>query len=63
MHWFQASGLRGRIEQHKALFVEPKSKLEFSTAMDNFYEKVDDPSTSGAIFSAVCRGKVGVFIK
>lgn len=55
---WQASGLRGRIEQHKALFVEPKSKLEFSTAMDNFYEKVSDPSTSGAIFSAVCRGKV-----
>lgn len=54
------AGIRGRIEQHKALFIEPKSKFEFATAMDNFYEKVNDPSIGGAIFAAVCRGKVGL---
>ena len=28
------------------------------TAMDNYYEKVRDPQANGAVFAAVCRGKV-----
>jgi hypothetical protein len=54
---FQKGGIWSRIEQHKAIFVEPKTKAEFATAMDNYYEKVNDPA-GGAVFAAVCRGKV-----
>lgn len=27
--------------------------------MEEFYEKINDPALNGAIFVAVCRGKVG----
>ena len=30
--------------------------------MEDFYSKINDPSLGGAIFVAVCRGKVGVII-
>ena len=43
------------------MFVEPRNKHEFHTAMENFYEKINDPAQNGAIFAAVCRGKVGTF--
>lgn len=52
----QQSGIWTRIEQQKQIFVEPKTKVEFCTAMDNFYERVN--SDCGAVFAAVCRGKV-----
>ena len=38
--------------------VEPREKHEFIAAMHVFYSKVRDPTLSGAIFFAVCRGKV-----
>ena len=47
-----------RIQHFKAPIVEPQGKLEFVTAMHDFYEKVNDPRLTGAIFFAVCRGKV-----
>ncbi|GAB1600967.1 regulator of telomere elongation helicase 1-like, partial [Argonauta hians] len=47
-----------RITEHKAAFVEPKKKDDFQAAIDDFYTKVADPSLNGAIFMAVCRGKV-----
>eukprot|EP00039_Didymoeca_costata_P012702 m.184272 g.184272 ORF g.184272 m.184272 type:complete len:1168 (-) comp15557_c1_seq4:1905-5408(-) len=47
-----------RIKQHKAPIVEPTGKHEFLAAMHDFYEKIRDPGHSGAIFFAVCRGKV-----
>jgi len=52
----QQSGILTRIEQQKPLFIEPKMKAEFCTAMENFYERVN--SGTGAVFAAVCRGKV-----
>jgi len=52
----QQSGIWMRIEQQKPIFVEPKTKAEFCTAMENFYDRVN--SGSGAVFAAVCRGKV-----
>ena len=52
------SNIWNRIEQYKPMFVEPKRKPDFQTAMLNFYEKVNDPKLNGAIFAAVCRGKV-----
>lgn len=47
-----------RIQQHKAVFVEPKVKEEFATAIDEFYKNVNSATANGAIFIGVCRGKV-----
>ncbi|KXS22013.1 DNA repair helicase [Gonapodya prolifera JEL478] len=61
-----------RIQQHKHLVVEPQNKAEFARAIEHFYSMVDQckgqsdngpqaqsgVSQSGAIFFAVCRGKV-----
>ena len=52
----QKAGIWTRIEQQKPMFVEPKTKAEFCTAMENFYDRVN--SGGGAVFAAVCRGKV-----
>jgi hypothetical protein len=38
--------------------VEPQNKQEFVAAMHLFQEKVKDPAKHGAVFFAVCRGKV-----
>ena len=55
---FQNSHIWNRVEQYKPIFIEPKMKAEFNTAMDNFYSKINDNTSNGAIFAAVCRGKV-----
>jgi regulator of telomere elongation helicase 1 len=47
-----------RIRQYKAAVIEPQDKHEFSAAMSEFYARVNDPRTKGAVFFAVCRGKV-----
>ncbi|CAG5133949.1 unnamed protein product [Candidula unifasciata] len=46
------------ITQYKPVIVEPKGKTLFDEAMDEYYTKVSDPNLNGAIFMAVCRGKV-----
>lgn len=56
--YIQSCGIWSRIEQYKPVFVEPRYKAEFHTAMLNFYDKINDPTLNGAIFVAVCRGKV-----
>jgi len=56
LQMLQQSGIWARIEQQKPIFVEPKTKSEFCTAMENFYERVS--TGDGAVFAAVCRGKV-----
>lgn len=38
--------------------MEPQSKDAFINTMNEYYEKIRDPSYKGAIFLAVCRGKV-----
>lgn len=38
--------------------MEPQSKDTFVSTMNEYYEKIRDPSCRGAIFLAVCRGKV-----
>jgi len=47
-----------RISQHKAPFVEPQDKREFAVVFPDYYSKIRDPCAHGAIFFAVCRGKV-----
>jgi regulator of telomere elongation helicase 1 len=54
----QGKTIWDRIKQYKAAVVEPQDKHEFSAAMTEFYARVKDPGTKGAVFFAVCRGKV-----
>lgn len=39
-------------------FQEPKQSEHFTLAMADFYSKINDPDSKGAVFFAVCRGKV-----
>ncbi|GAB2293557.1 Regulator of telomere elongation helicase 1 [Dionaea muscipula] len=47
-----------RICRHKQPVVEPRQSSLFSVAIDDYMSKLKDNSTSGAVFFAVCRGKV-----
>ena len=38
--------------------MEPRRKAGLADTMNEFYEKINDPTMKGAIFFAVCRGKV-----
>uniref|UniRef100_A0A6P7G993 Regulator of telomere elongation helicase 1 homolog n=1 Tax=Diabrotica virgifera virgifera TaxID=50390 RepID=A0A6P7G993_DIAVI len=55
---WQQSGVWNSICNQKAIFVEPRDKNSFNTAMTEYYAKVKDPAYKGAIFMGVCRGKV-----
>lgn len=47
------------IQMHKVAITEPKNKHDLSAAMEKYSRVIDDPNeTRGAIFFAVCRGKV-----
>ncbi|XP_062089395.1 regulator of telomere elongation helicase 1 homolog isoform X2 [Humulus lupulus] len=47
-----------RICRHKKPVVEPRQSSLFSESIEDYMAKLKDSSTSGAIFFAVCRGKV-----
>ncbi|KAL6882066.1 hypothetical protein ACP4OV_011538 [Aristida adscensionis] len=47
-----------RICKHKKPVIEPRQSSNFPNAIEEYANKLRDPSTSGAIFFAVCRGKV-----
>jgi len=47
-----------RILRHKMPVIEPRESAQLNSAMEDFYQKVNDPSYTGAVFFAVCRGKV-----
>ncbi|XP_049542517.1 regulator of telomere elongation helicase 1 homolog isoform X2 [Anopheles darlingi] len=55
---WQSGGLWSEINNRKAIFVEPRTKDAFNTTMDEFYQRIQDTQAKGAIFLAVCRGKV-----
>lgn len=55
---FKATGIWSQIQRHKPIFVEPRTKDAFDTTMKDYYANINDPKTKGAIFMAVCRGKV-----
>ncbi|KAG2187398.1 hypothetical protein INT44_005086 [Umbelopsis vinacea] len=54
----QTKSVWDRLNEQKQVFVEPKTKYEFSQAINGYYSKIKDPAFDGAIFMAVCRGKV-----
>ncbi|GAY51226.1 hypothetical protein CUMW_132630 [Citrus unshiu] len=47
-----------RICKHKKPVVEPRQSSLFPLAIEDYMAKLKDTSTSGAVFFAVCRGKV-----
>lgn len=47
-----------RIMRHKAPFVEPRDGSQFQQIIDGYKARLEDPSGNGAVFFAVCRGKV-----
>lgn len=47
-----------RICKNKQPVIEPKQSALFPDAIEDFESKLRDTATSGAIFFAVCRGKV-----
>ncbi|KAG2598768.1 hypothetical protein PVAP13_5KG398007 [Panicum virgatum] len=47
-----------RICKHKQPVIEPRQSSNFPSAIEDYAAKLRDSSTSGAIFFAVCRGKV-----
>lgn len=55
---WQSEGIWSSINNIKPIFVEPQRKDTFNTIINDFYSKIRDPSTRGACFMAVCRGKV-----
>uniref|UniRef100_A0A182KC05 Regulator of telomere elongation helicase 1 homolog n=1 Tax=Anopheles christyi TaxID=43041 RepID=A0A182KC05_9DIPT len=55
---WQASGIWAQINRIKQIFIEPRGKELFTKTMSEYYAKVRDPKSRGAIFMAVCRGKV-----
>ncbi|KAM9785914.1 regulator of telomere elongation helicase 1 [Neosynchiropus ocellatus] len=57
LEFWRTNGQSSRIENMKPIFVEPKGKGSFNEVMDAYYSKVDDASSKGAAFMAVCRGK------
>uniref|UniRef100_A0A673J452 Regulator of telomere elongation helicase 1 n=1 Tax=Sinocyclocheilus rhinocerous TaxID=307959 RepID=A0A673J452_9TELE len=57
LEFWRANGHADRIEHVKPMFVEPRSKGTFTEVIDGYYDKVNDPNSSGGSFFAVCRGK------
>lgn len=58
LDFWRANGHADRIESIKPMFVEPKGKGIFTEVIDGYYNKINDPSSKGGSFFAVCRGKV-----
>ena len=55
---WNSNGILDSITRNKPYFTEPRDKRSLGTQMEMFYEKINDPTYKGAIFFAVCRGKV-----
>ncbi|XP_029968849.1 regulator of telomere elongation helicase 1 [Salarias fasciatus] len=57
LDFWRTNGQANRIENVKPMFVEPKGKGTFTEVIDGYYSKVNDPTSKGGSFFAVCRGK------
>ncbi|KAI5070881.1 hypothetical protein GOP47_0013132 [Adiantum capillus-veneris] len=54
----QSNTVWERICKHKQPVIEPKDSALFNHANEDFIAKLNDVTSSGAVFFAVCRGKV-----
>lgn len=55
---WQVTNVWKSLQQRKGIFVEPRGKTEFSQTMQGCYDRIRSPEHRGAMFFAVCRGKV-----
>ncbi|XP_055586273.1 regulator of telomere elongation helicase 1 homolog [Uranotaenia lowii] len=55
---WQETGIWAQISRTKPIFVEPRGKEQFLNTMTEYYQRINDSEGKGAIFMAVCRGKV-----
>ncbi|CAD6208027.1 GSCOCG00010302001-RA-CDS [Cotesia congregata] len=55
---WQQAGLWSSLVSKKPVFIEPQGKDTFNAVISEFYGKIKAPESRGAIFLAVCRGKV-----
>ncbi|XP_055531532.1 regulator of telomere elongation helicase 1 homolog [Wyeomyia smithii] len=55
---WQESGVWAQITRTKPIFVEPRGKDQFLNTMAEYYQRINEPGSRGAVFMAVCRGKV-----
>ncbi|RVW58324.1 Regulator of telomere elongation helicase 1 [Vitis vinifera] len=51
-----------RICKHKQPVIEPRQSSLFPSSIEDYMNKLKDSSMSGAVFFAVCRGKVGHYL-
>ncbi|KAG1696126.1 Regulator of telomere elongation helicase 1 [Nymphon striatum] len=55
---WQANDVWNKLNDFKKVFVEPRSQVALNSCMALYYEAIDTQDSKGAIFFAVCRGKV-----
>ena len=64
-HWKNGLGdktaIWDRITLYKKPISEPRDGSILNETIEDFYKKVQDPEEKGAVFFAVCRGKVSIF--
>ncbi|XP_027342046.1 regulator of telomere elongation helicase 1 homolog isoform X1 [Abrus precatorius] len=53
-----SSSIWERICKHKKPVIEPRESSSFASSIKDYMTKLNDASVSGAVFFAVCRGKV-----
>jgi len=51
-------GIKVPYSFSQEICVEPRDKRELKEVMNRFYMKNAEPGSKGAVFMAVCRGKV-----
>nr|XP_019608929.1 PREDICTED: regulator of telomere elongation helicase 1 isoform X1 [Rhinolophus sinicus] len=57
LEFWRAHDFARKLEALKPVFVEPRSKADFSEVMGAYYASIASPASRGAAFLAVCRGK------
>lgn len=55
---WETNEIWNQIQQSKPTFVEPRFKNEFAHTIKEYYKNINNETKKGAIFMAVCRGKV-----
>jgi regulator of telomere elongation helicase 1 len=56
------SSIWDRIVQQKQTFVEPRGRADFKAVVEEYRQAIED-NPKGAVFFAVCRGKVLLLVK
>lgn len=58
VQFWESNGIYCAIDKEKRIFMEPRTKNELRKRMTDYYAKINEENSTGAIFMAVLRGKV-----